>query len=67
MKIRKGRRKYAVFMNQMTMVCTLTKSGSWYDVKFRNHICSFECTLRDAVHNLGVAKDRGYYITKRLN
>lgn len=66
MKIRKGRKKYAVFMNSITRVCTLTKAGSWYDVKFRNHIGSFECTFREAVHNLGVAKDKGYYITKRL-
>ena len=66
MKIRKGKRKYAVFINTITMVCTLTKTGSWYDVKFKEHIPSFECTFGDAVHNLRVAKDKGYYITKRI-
>jgi|TARA_R110000796_G_scaffold45933_2_gene111058 hypothetical protein len=66
MKIRKGRKKYAVFVNSITMVCTLTKANSWYDVKFGNHIGSFECNFREAVHNLEVAKDKGYYITKRL-
>jgi hypothetical protein len=66
MKIRKGRRKYVVFMNSITMVCILTKENSWYDVKFSDHIDSFECTFRQAVHNLGVAKDKGYYIAKRL-
>jgi hypothetical protein len=48
------------------MVCTLTKENSWYDVKFSDHIDSFECTFRQAVHNLEVAKDKGYYIAKRL-
>lgn len=66
MKIRKGKRKYVVFINSRTMVCTLTKENSWYDVEFRDHIGSFECTFREAVHNLGVAKGKGYYIAKKL-
>jgi hypothetical protein len=68
MKIRKGRRKYAVLLNARTQVCYLTRAGSSFDATYGNHcfITSFECAFREAVHNLGVAKDNGYYITKRL-
>ena len=68
MKIRKGNRKYAVLLNARTQVCYLTGAGSSFDAMYGDHcfITSFECTFREAVHNLGVAKDRGYYISKRL-
>lgn len=65
MKIRKGKRKYAVFINKYTEVCTLTKVDSWYDIKWFGKIPSFECTFREAVKNLRACKEKNYYITKR--
>jgi len=67
MEIRKGKKKYVVFLNSRTMICTLTSKHSTYDFNYSSLIPNFECTFREAVNNLKAAKDKGFLISKKRN
>jgi hypothetical protein len=65
MKIRKGKRKYAILLNQRTGFIYLTREGSKFDVMYNDHLNSFSCTFAEAKHNIKVGLNQGLMLSVR--
>ena len=65
MKIRKGKRRYAVIINLRRGAVTLTREGSATDALLDGLVPSFSCTFSEAKENIRRATDRGLMLIKR--
>lgn len=65
MKIRKGKKKYAILINERTGFIYLTREGSAFDVTYLNYLTSFSCTFSQAKQNIKIGLSKGLMLSKR--
>jgi len=63
MKIRKGRKKYLVVRNHITCEVVLARPNGKYDYTISKNelgISMYNCTFKEAKHNIRLLIDKGY-------